>query len=467
MVDRGGFVSANCALYHSWRAPVFNATTNATSVEWRHAKMTAERERDESAAGVTSAPGSTIRVVIGPYEKEYVISPRCRARSSSIKYAVRATSAFQQKLVARLVVGVILLVIAPTVASSVTCFYTIAMTLSTFALALIVLHRISRAIPGGRMVKRTTAIGGLVTYYLVPTEHWNKVMDMYLSASIKPIKMIIRLIQQRYANLSLESVLAEDPWALYGALAGIGLLLLGAAVGRWLVKSFIIDAVTGGVASSVRGFVTMFIRIVGCALVQFSSRDVPIGTALACVAATYCLYAPVARTTDRVIHAAGNLVRSRGQAHADVNEDESDDDFVRERDWASHSDASDDGDGPWRGAFGARRRKPLPESLDPEPRTPPKPLLFDDSGKTTPIHREGLIRRAFASSKTQAPSPPPPARPPIGAAAAAYGRFLSQGEHHSVGALKTANEMDHLTKSPEFAAWLAKNAHRIRLTRAD
>lgn len=466
MIDRGGFMSANCALYHAWQVPVFNTTTNVTNIEWKYAKMPTERERDKTVAGISNAPSSIVRTVIGPYEKGYLITPRCRARTNSIKYAVRATSAFQQKLVARLVIGVALLVIAPTVASSVPCFYTVAMTLSTFALALIVLHRFSRAIPGGRMVKRTTAVGGLVTYYLVPSEHWNKVMDMYISASMKPIKLVVRLIQQRYTNVSLESVLAEDPWALYGALTGFGLLVIGAGVGRWLVKSFIIDAATGGIASSVRGFVTMFIRVIGCALVQFSTLDVPIGTAFVCVAATYCLYAPVARTTDRVIHAAGSLVRGRGgtRTNANANDDSDDGELVHEQEWDEDSDDEDEAS--WGGAFGLRRRKPLPESLDPEPRTPPKPLLFDAAGKTTPVRRDSLLRRAFTFGKPEDESTPP-AKPPLGAAAAAYGRYLTPDEHDAVSALKTNSEMDALTKSPEFAAWLAKNSHRIRMTRAD
>ena len=177
------------------------------------------------------------------------------------------------------------------------------------------------------------------------------------------------------------------------------------------------------------------------------------------------MYAPVARTTDRVIHAAGNLVRGRGGANLTANVNDDDGELVHERESDDDSDEEED-EASWSGAFGLRRRKPLPESLDPEPRTPPKPLLFDATGKTTPIRRDSLLRRAFTFSKPEEESTPP-AKPPLGAAAAAYGRYLTPDEHDAVSALKTNTEMDALTKSPEFAAWLAKNSHRIRMSRAD
>ena len=56
-------------------------------------------------------------------------------------------------------------------------------------------------------------------------------------------------------------------------------------------------------------------------------------------------------------------------------------------------------------------------------------------------------------------------RPPVGSAAAAFGRFLSADEHEHAGRIKTADALEQLARSPEFATWLAKNAHRVRVTR--
>ena len=73
-------------------------------------------------------------------------------------------------------------------------------------------------------------------YHFVPNEQWENVTNMYWRMTMKPMRLVISLIKKRYANASLETIIAEDPWALYGALTGFGLLVLGAGVGRWLVR---------------------------------------------------------------------------------------------------------------------------------------------------------------------------------------------------------------------------------------
>ena len=460
-MDKGGFTQSQCVLYHAWTVTAFNTTTNATNLEWKFARSVGER------GGVTVGGKMipVLRTVIGPYEMGYLITPICRNKSGAIKYAVSAKSAFQQKLVARLLLGIALLIVAPRVASSVTCFYTVAMTLSTLALALIVIHRFSRAIPGGRMMKRTAALAGMATYYLVPTEQWQTVMDMYVKMSLKPIQLTVGLIRQRYTNRSFESVFAEDPWALYGALTGFGLIVLGAGVGRWIVKSFVLDASTGGVAGSVRSFVTMFIRAIGCMMIQFSSYDAPCGTAMVACAATYCLYAPVARASDRIVDAAGRLVRrsSTGQL--------GDDFLVEPSDEESEEDFDDD-PGVLH-AFGLRARaRPLPESMDPDPKTPPRRLVSPkrESRDKTPKKSPSLIRRAvnldwLSRSSTANDADDASPLPPVGSAASAYGRFLTEDERAASAAIHTDQAMDALAKSPEFAEWVAKNSHRIRVAR--
>ena len=53
----------------------------------------------------------------------------------------------------------------------------------------------------------------------------------------------------------------------------------------------------------------------------------------------------------------------------------------------------------------------------------------------------------------------------LGAAAAAYGRYLSEEEHEHVGRIRTDEAIAQLAQSPEFSAWIAKNAHRVRIVR--
>ena len=464
----GWYTSSQCALHHVWTVPVFNTTTNVTKMEWRSAPAVMT-SRKVDAQGL-----STTTVVVGPYEKGYLITPKCRAsaKDGAIKYTVWATSAFQMKLLARLIAGIALLLIAPVVANSVTCFYTLAMTLSTLALAMIVLHRFSRLIPGGRMMKRSVAFAGFATYYFVPAEQWQSVMDMYMQVSVKPAMMVFQLLKRRYMNTSLETIIAEDPWALYGALTGFGLLVLGAGVGRWLVKSFVLDAVTGGVAGPVRSSVTMFIRLIGCGLIQFSSRDVPCATAMVTCAVAYCLYAPVVRASDRIVDAAGRLVGRGASSSHETDDEEDDNDHGRMSDSESESEVERTRGGLH--ALGLRRRRPpLPETLDPEPRTPPRRL--DARSRTPDIpQRSSFFTRVPIVSWFTASQASMDARarrrsgaadvPPVGSAARAHGRFLSIEEHDVAAAITTDRALDELAKSPEFAVWLAKNAHRIRVS---
>ena len=453
----GGFNGARCALHHVWTVSTFNTTTNVTTMEWKSAPATAPRGKTK---------GSAVALV-GPYEKGYLITPRCRA-SGTLKYTVSAKSSFQVKLVARLVAGVTLLLVAPAVANSVTCFYTLAMTLSTLALVLIVIHRLARSFPGGRMVKRTFTLAGFAMYHFVPNEQWENVTNMYWRMTMKPMRLVISLIKKRYANASLETIIAEDPWALYGALTGFGLLVLGAGVGRWLVTSFVLDAVTGGVAGPVRSSVTMLIRIIGCGLIQFSSRDVPCATAMVAVAVTYFLYTPVIRASDRIVDAAGRFVH-RGSIQTGFD----DGTRVRQEYTSSDSESEDEGSNGGLFALGLRRRarRPLPATLDPDPRTPPRRLdARTQQQNTTP--RSSMLRGIFSSrakSSTSDQSDTDPTReevvPPLGAAAAAYGRYLSEEEHEHVGRIRTDEAIAQLAQSPEFSAWIAKNAHRVRIVR--
>ena len=479
----GTYTSAQCSMRHVWTVPMFNTTTNVTKMEWRSAPaFTTARKMDAQGR-------STTTMTIGPYEKGYLLTPRCRVgggKGTAIKYTVWATSHFQMKLLGRLVIGVVLLVVAPHVANSVTCFYTVAMTLSTLALAMIVIHRFARSIPGWIMVKRTIVLAGFATYHFVPAEQWQSVMDMYMQVSMKPVTMVLHLIKRRYASASLETILSEDPWALYGALTGFGLIVLGAGVGRWLVKSFVLDTMTGGVAAPVRSFVTTFIRFIGCGLIQFSSRDVSSATAMVVCAVTYCLYAPVVRVSDRIVDAARRTV------HGSSSNDDYHDEFHLHRLSNSESESDSEEVERTRGAlytFGLRRRRrPLPESLDPDHRTPPRRM--DTARMDTPnLERRYLIHyvhhnviRALryvpgvqwfvqntstTESHTRRGSDESAAEteiPPVGSAARAHGRFLTEEEHVATGAIATDQALEHLAKSPEFAIWLAKNAHRVRVT---
>ena len=45
----GGLSASRCELFHAWTVPVFNTTTNVTTIEWKSAPATTRRERDEES----------------------------------------------------------------------------------------------------------------------------------------------------------------------------------------------------------------------------------------------------------------------------------------------------------------------------------------------------------------------------------------------------------------------------------
>ena len=58
-------------------------------------------------------------------------------------------------------------------------------------------------------------------------------------------------------------------------------------------------------------------------------------------------------------------------------------------------------------------------------------------------------------------------RPPAGAAAASRGRFLTEVEFHELGRETTDRGLDELCGTPEFAKWMRRRAHKVRLERED
>ena len=56
---------------------------------------------------------------------------------------------------------------------------------------------------------------------------------------------------------------------------------------------------------------------------------------------------------------------------------------------------------------------------------------------------------------------------PVGMAARARGRFMTRAEYDAQGAERTDRGLDELCGTPEFAKWMAKQSHRVRLVATD
>ena len=77
-------------------------------------------------------------------------------------------------------------------------------------------------------------------------------------------------------------------------------------------------------------------------------------------------------------------------------------------------------------------------------------------------------RRVSGTTKATSARRSPDSNPvPVGMAARARGRFMTRAEYDALGALSTDRGLDELCGTPEFAKWMAKQSHRVRLVATD
>ena len=184
------------------------------------------------------------------------------------------------------------------------------------------------------------------------------------------------------------------------------------------------------------------------------------------VAVTYCLYTPVIRASDRIVDAAGRFVH-RGSVQTAIRrwcQSPTRVHLVRLR-------VRRRGDRTvvcLRPACAAALAVRFPQ--------PSIPILAHRRGVSTHARNSRTPRldlRCYAASSPPERKVQPQTnqiqirRGRSGPAAsrrnlAAYGRYLSEEEHEHVGRIRTDEAIAQLAQSPEFSAWIAKNAHRAR-----
>ena len=78
------------------------------------------------------------------------------------------------------------------------------------------------------------------------------------------------------------------------------------------------------------------------------------------------------------------------------------------------------------------------------------------------------IRRLSGKTKPTSANRSTDSNPvPVGMAARARGRFMTRAEYDALGAESTDRGLDQLCGTPEFAKWMAKQSHRVRLVATD
>ena len=118
-------------------------------------------------------------------------------------------------------------------------------------------------------MKAGAGASAAVAALVVLSEHLSAV-EGYVHLCLKPVSLV-----------RARGVRAEPGrgWLALRAAATI-VMLAGAGIGLWVVRRWMIDEVTGGVAPSVAGFACVAMRVVGVVLLQFCTLDLLSGFAL-------------------------------------------------------------------------------------------------------------------------------------------------------------------------------------------
>ncbi|KAL2964985.1 hypothetical protein AAZX31_16G034700 [Glycine max] len=202
--------------------------------------------------------------VMSPYETRYVDVRINGEISGSVIVAIEED--FQQWRLVCLAVGLILLLLAPTVSRWVPFYYSTSMAIGIFLVIIILLFQGMKLMPTGRKnifyLTLYTSVVGVGSFLL------------------HQFSLILNSIFQ---SLGMSEEM-HNPVAVFVIL---GIILAGAALGYWIVRRFVISKEDGSVDAGVAQFVKWAMRIIGTTFILQSTLDplLAIGALISCGAA--------------------------------------------------------------------------------------------------------------------------------------------------------------------------------------
>eukprot|EP00899_Mesostigma_viride_P011003 jgi/Mesvir1/19904/Mv13179-RA.1 len=294
----------------------------------------------------------------------------------------RLTDSVYQRM-ALLAAGILLMYLAPHLGGSIVFYYTSGMSLTILALGLILTYQLIKALP----------IVGRKPAFFVTSGAWT-VLVRYL---------FFHEAGWRY----LKSLLGPDT-ALYAKLFVAGFLLVGAALGFWLVRRFVL-APNGTLDASTAMFTSVGLRFIAAVLIWESTVD-PTAKLVFEVAVVILCWSPLPRWLYRAVR--------------------------------------------WTVTHVPALPRPILAPGRPSPGGPSPP-------GTPPGGKTLVYGRTFDPEPTR-PSASKPGLNQPGLAAGSVGRFLTQEEFAEQGAVETERQLQGLFGSPEFQVWMSAN-HGDRL----
>ncbi|XP_071720950.1 uncharacterized protein [Rutidosis leptorrhynchoides] len=202
--------------------------------------------------------------IMSPYDQRFVDVKFNGALSGSVTVTLDEVS--QEWRYVLLAVGIVLLILAPIVSTWVPFYYTSSMAIGVLAVVLILLYQGMKLLPTGRKS----------AFYL----------SMYTSlvgAGSFLVHYVAIFINSILANFGFSQEM-QNPVSVFALLL---IILLGAGLGYWLVRKYIISE-DGDVDDDVAQFIKWAMRVIAVTCIFMSSIDTPL--AFAAVGSCLALY---------------------------------------------------------------------------------------------------------------------------------------------------------------------------------
>ncbi|KAG0581006.1 hypothetical protein KC19_4G217300 [Ceratodon purpureus] len=189
--------------------------------------------------------------VASPFETKYV-DLRVTEALTDVPLNISAVEEGQGFRIAFLVVGMVLLLIAPIVSDWVPFYYSSAMTLGIFLVIIVLLYQGMKLLPTGRKSSLWLLLyGSLLGMGTVVMHYFSGLVTTLLN----------------------ELGLGDDLFNPVAVFLGLGVVLVGAWLGFWGVRKMVL-AEDGNIDSGVAKFVKWAIRVIGGAMLLQSSYDI-------------------------------------------------------------------------------------------------------------------------------------------------------------------------------------------------
>lgn len=186
-----------------------------------------------------------------PFLTNYV-DIRTSESFSDVAISISAEEESQGFRIAFLLLGMLFLFIAPVVSDWVPFYYSSAMTLGVFLVIIILLYQGMKLLPTGRK-----------------SSLWLLVYSTLLGLGSAVVHYFGGLVSTFLKDLGL----GDDMFNPVAVFLGLGVLLIGAWLGFWGVRKFVL-AEDGSVDFGVANFVKWAIRLIGCTMLLQASYDV-------------------------------------------------------------------------------------------------------------------------------------------------------------------------------------------------